>query len=79
MVPFIFYNLFLLKVPELAGFWLLSILLQLPLILFQLFNEAILIQPLERGIHIVLAIFILTQVHCIFFLQTFYKYTCLHV
>ncbi|XP_059190968.1 transmembrane protein 17B isoform X1 [Centropristis striata] len=49
------------KVPELAGFWLLSILLQLPLILFQLFNEAILIQPLERGVHIVLAIFILTQ------------------
>ncbi|XP_068169912.1 transmembrane protein 17B [Antennarius striatus] len=50
------------KVPELAGFWLLSILLQFPLILFQLFNEAILIQPLERGVHIVLAIFILTQV-----------------
>ncbi|XP_042267078.1 transmembrane protein 17B [Thunnus albacares] len=49
------------KVPELAGFWLLSILLQFPLILFQLFNEAILIQPLERGVHIVLAIFILTQ------------------
>ncbi|XP_068595283.1 transmembrane protein 17B-like [Brachionichthys hirsutus] len=50
------------KVPELAGFWLLSILLQFPLILFQLFNEAILIQPLERGVHIVLAIFVLTQV-----------------
>ncbi|KAI3370793.1 hypothetical protein L3Q82_007327 [Scortum barcoo] len=49
------------KVPELAGFWLLSILLQFPLILFQLFNEAILIQPLERGVHIVLAVFILTQ------------------
>ncbi|XP_041795635.1 transmembrane protein 17B [Chelmon rostratus] len=49
------------KVPELAGFWLLTILLQFPLILFQLFNEAILIQPLERGVHIVLAIFILTQ------------------
>ncbi|KAM9855027.1 transmembrane protein 17B [Aulostomus maculatus] len=49
------------KVPELAGFWLLSILLQFPLILFQLFNEAILIQPLERGVHIVLACFILTQ------------------
>ncbi|XP_073328708.1 transmembrane protein 17B [Pagrus major] len=49
------------KVPELAGFWLLSILLQFPLILFQLFNEAILIQPLERGVHIVLAMFILTQ------------------
>ncbi|XP_029377870.1 transmembrane protein 17B [Echeneis naucrates] len=49
------------KVPELAGFWLLSILLQFPLVLFQLFNEAILIQPLERGVHIVLTIFILTQ------------------
>ncbi|KAK2842023.1 hypothetical protein Q5P01_012223 [Channa striata] len=49
------------KVPELAGFWLLSIILQFPLILFQLFNEAILIQPLERGVHIVLAIFILSQ------------------
>ncbi|XP_041853354.1 transmembrane protein 17B [Melanotaenia boesemani] len=49
------------KVPELAGFWLLSILLQFPLILFQLLNEAILIQPLERGVHIVLTIFILTQ------------------
>ncbi|XP_043979524.1 transmembrane protein 17B [Gambusia affinis] len=49
------------KVPELAGFWLLTILLQLPLILFQLFNEAILIQPLERGVHIVLTIFILIQ------------------
>ncbi|XP_037539355.1 transmembrane protein 17B [Nematolebias whitei] len=49
------------KVPELAGFWLLSILLQFPLIFFQLFNEAILIQPLERGVHIVLALFILTQ------------------
>ncbi|MBN3307382.1 transmembrane protein 17B [Amia ocellicauda] len=50
------------KVPELAGFWLLSLLLQFPLILFQLFNEAILIQPLERGAHIVLSLFILTQV-----------------
>ncbi|XP_075995435.1 transmembrane protein 17B [Genypterus blacodes] len=49
------------KVPELAGFWLLSILLQLPLILFQLFNETILIQPLERAVHIVMAMFLLTQ------------------
>ncbi|KAM7003323.1 transmembrane protein 17B [Tautogolabrus adspersus] len=49
------------KVPELAGFWLLSILLQFPLILFLLFNEAILIQPLERAVHIVLALFILSQ------------------
>lgn len=53
---------YVLKVPELAGFWLLSILLQFPLILFQLFNEAILIQPLERAVHIVLALLILVQV-----------------
>ncbi|XP_028306613.1 transmembrane protein 17B [Gouania willdenowi] len=49
------------KVPELAGFWLLSILLQFPLILFQLFNEALIVLPLERAVHIVLAVFILTQ------------------
>ncbi|XP_072529820.1 transmembrane protein 17B [Salminus brasiliensis] len=49
------------KVPELAGFWLLSLLLQFPLILFLLFNEAILIQPLERGVHIILALFILAE------------------
>ncbi|TNN00525.1 hypothetical protein fugu_011771 [Takifugu bimaculatus] len=49
------------KVPELAGFWLLTIL-QLVIILFQLFYEAFIIQPLERGVHIVLALFILTQV-----------------
>lgn len=50
------------QVPELAGFWLLSLLLQFPLILFQLFNESILVQPLERGVHIVLSLFILTEV-----------------
>uniref|UniRef100_A0A3B3SSQ8 Transmembrane protein 17 n=1 Tax=Paramormyrops kingsleyae TaxID=1676925 RepID=A0A3B3SSQ8_9TELE len=50
------------KVPELAGFWLLTLLLQFPLTLFQLFNEAILIQPLERGVHIVLALFLLIEV-----------------
>ncbi|KAI7811903.1 transmembrane protein 17B [Triplophysa rosa] len=49
------------KVPELAGFWLLTLLLQFPLILFQLFNEAILIQPLERGVHIILAFFIFAE------------------
>lgn len=57
------------QVPELAGFWLLSLLLQFPLILFQLFNESILVQPLERGVHIVLSLFILTEVirHLLFF------------
>ncbi|XP_071404188.1 transmembrane protein 17 isoform X3 [Pithys albifrons albifrons] len=50
------------KVPELAGFWLLSLLLQLPIILFLLFNEGVKIQPLERAVHIVFAFFLAFQV-----------------
>ncbi|XP_052640201.1 transmembrane protein 17 isoform X1 [Harpia harpyja] len=50
------------KVPELAGFWLLSLLLQLPIILFLLFNEGLKIQPLERAVHIVFAFFLTFQV-----------------
>ncbi|CAN9498775.1 unnamed protein product [Ophioblennius macclurei] len=50
------------KLPALAGFWLLTILLQFPLILFLLFNEAIVILPLERSVHIILTLFIVTQV-----------------
>ncbi|XP_067421540.1 transmembrane protein 17 isoform X2 [Emydura macquarii macquarii] len=51
-----------LKVPELAGFWLLSLLLQLPIILFLLFNEGLKIQPLERAVHIIFALFLTFQV-----------------
>ncbi|XP_006016812.1 transmembrane protein 17 isoform X1 [Alligator sinensis] len=50
------------KVPELAGFWLLSLLLQFPLILFLLFNEGLKIQPLERAVHIIFAFFLTFQV-----------------
>ncbi|XP_048338877.1 transmembrane protein 17 isoform X2 [Sphaerodactylus townsendi] len=50
------------KVPELAGFWLLSLFLQLPLILFLLLNEGLEIQPLERAIHIVFLAFLVFQV-----------------
>ncbi|NXE81484.1 TMM17 protein, partial [Cochlearius cochlearius] len=50
------------KVPELAGFWLLSLLLQLPIILFLLFNEGLKIQPLERVVHIIFALFLTFQV-----------------
>nr|XP_004478518.1 transmembrane protein 17 isoform X2 [Dasypus novemcinctus] len=50
------------KVPELAGFWLLSLLLQLPLILFLLFNEGLKNLPLERAIHIIFTIFLTFQV-----------------
>ncbi|NWR58139.1 TMM17 protein, partial [Bucorvus abyssinicus] len=50
------------KVPELAGFWLLSLLLQLPIILFLLFNEGLKIQPLERAVHAIFALFLTIQV-----------------
>ncbi|NXX46864.1 TMM17 protein, partial [Tricholaema leucomelas] len=50
------------KVPELAGFWLLSLLLQLPLILFLLFNEELKNQPAERAIHAIFALFLTFQV-----------------
>nr|XP_033776520.1 transmembrane protein 17 isoform X1 [Geotrypetes seraphini] len=50
------------KVPELAGFWLLSVLLQLPLVLFLLFNEGLEVQPLERATHIVFLLFLAFQV-----------------
>ncbi|XP_032840116.2 transmembrane protein 17 isoform X2 [Tyto alba] len=50
------------KVPELAGFWLLSLLLQLPIILFLLFNEGLKILPLERAVHTVFALFLTFQV-----------------
>ncbi|NXC39377.1 TMM17 protein, partial [Penelope pileata] len=54
------------KVPELAGFWLLSLLLQLPLILFLLFNEDLNIQPLERSVNIIFALFLIFQVTAAF-------------
>ncbi|XP_004369339.1 transmembrane protein 17 [Trichechus manatus latirostris] len=50
------------KVPELAGFWLLSLLLQLPLILFLLFNEGLKSLPMEKAIHIIFTLFLTFQV-----------------
>ncbi|KAF6106730.1 transmembrane protein 17 [Phyllostomus discolor] len=50
------------KVPELAGFWLLSLLLQLPLILFLLFNEGLMNLPLEKAVHIIFTMFLTFQV-----------------
>jgi transmembrane protein 17 len=51
-----------LQVPELAGFWLLSLLLQLPLILFLLLNDGLRNLPLEKAIHIIFTIFLTFQV-----------------
>ena len=54
--------LFSYQVPELAGFWLLTLLLQLPLTLLLLFNEAAIILPLERAVNIFLSFFVLFEV-----------------
>ncbi|CAL8249047.1 unnamed protein product [Merluccius merluccius] len=50
------------KVPELAAFWLLSVTFQLPVLLFFLTDEAILILPLERAVHAVYLFFLLAQI-----------------
>lgn len=48
------------QVPELAGFWLLS-LLQAPFTLYLLANIDTIILPLERAVNIVLLIFLVVQ------------------
>ncbi|NXG54214.1 TMM17 protein, partial [Hemiprocne comata] len=55
------------KIPELAAFWLLTLLLQLPIISFLLFNEGLNIQPLERVVNIIFALFLTSQAIAAFF------------
>uniref|UniRef100_A0AAQ6IGD7 Transmembrane protein 17A n=1 Tax=Anabas testudineus TaxID=64144 RepID=A0AAQ6IGD7_ANATE len=50
------------KVPELAAFWLLSFMFQLPVLLFFLTDEGIIILPLERAIHSLYLLFLLAQI-----------------
>ncbi|XP_061115429.1 transmembrane protein 17A [Conger conger] len=49
------------KVPELAGFWLTTFLFQLPILLFFLTDEGIVILPLERAVHSIYLLFVLSQ------------------
>jgi len=49
------------QVPELAGFWLLTLLVQSPFVFFLLFNEAAIITPLERAVTVVMATFVLFE------------------
>jgi len=55
-------HLNLLQVPELAGCWLLTFLLELPASLFLLLNEATIILPIERAMHLVYAVFVILEV-----------------
>ncbi|KAM8866243.1 transmembrane protein 17A [Synchiropus picturatus] len=50
------------KVPELAAFWLLSFMFQLPILLFFLTDEETLILPLERAVHALYLLFLLAQI-----------------
>ncbi|XP_020601735.1 transmembrane protein 17-like isoform X2 [Orbicella faveolata] len=49
------------KVPQLAGFWILTLVLQLPLTLMLLLNESMLIMPMERAVNIIMALFVLFE------------------
>lgn len=48
-------------IPELAGFWLLTLLLQLPLQLFLCFNEAAVILPMERAANLIMILFVILE------------------
>lgn len=50
------------KVPELAGFWLVTFILQLPLTCFLLFNEFAVILPIERAVNIIMLAFLLVEI-----------------
>ncbi|XP_056312822.1 transmembrane protein 17A [Danio aesculapii] len=49
------------KVPELAGFWLISFLFQLPILLFFITDPDIIILPLERAVHSLYLAFLLGE------------------
>ncbi|KAG9487850.1 transmembrane protein 17B-like [Eleutherodactylus coqui] len=55
------------KVPELAGFLLLTFLIQMPLILFLLTDEKIMILPLEFAVHSIYIIFLKAELLVSFF------------
>lgn len=50
------------QVLELAAFWLLSFMFQLPVLLFFLTDEEIIILPLERAVHSIYLFFLLAQI-----------------
>ncbi|XP_064025117.1 transmembrane protein 17B-like [Pogoniulus pusillus] len=55
------------KVPELAGFLLLSFLIQLPLLLFLLTDSQVLLLPLEVAVHSLLLAFLIAELAAAFF------------
>ena len=49
------------KVPELAGFWLLTVLLQFPMQGFLLFNEDLVILPMERATNVIMVAILVVE------------------
>ncbi|XP_075220693.1 transmembrane protein 17-like [Lycorma delicatula] len=49
------------KIPELAGFWILSVLLQAPLQLFLLLNGSLHSSVLEKVVQTIMALFLIVQ------------------
>ena len=55
-------NFVSLQVPELAGSWLLTLLLSTPLILLLNINDNAILLPLERALHLIMGLFVLFEV-----------------
>ncbi|GAB6033728.1 Transmembrane protein 17 [Chamberlinius hualienensis] len=54
-------------IPELAGFWIISLLLQLPIQAFLSFNEGTIILPMERVANTIMIGFVIFQLICGYF------------
>merc|ERR1711953_290234 len=50
------------RVPELAGFWLLTILLQLPMQAFLLFNTDLILVPVEKAAGSVMLVLVVAEI-----------------
>ncbi|XP_063313026.1 transmembrane protein 17B-like isoform X1 [Pelobates fuscus] len=59
------------KVPELAAFLLLTFMIQIPLILFLLTDEEVLILPLEYAVHAIYIVFLSVELIVSFFVLKF--------
>ncbi|XP_069684449.1 transmembrane protein 17B-like [Periplaneta americana] len=55
------------KIPELAGFWMLSLLLQFPLQMFLFVNEETIPSPIERAVQGIMLSFLIVQLISGFF------------
>ncbi|XP_054767625.2 transmembrane protein 17-like [Lytechinus pictus] len=55
------------RVPELAGFWLLTLILQFPLVLYLLVDSRAMPFPIERAVHVIFILFLAFDIIAGFF------------